>query len=213
MECTRPRESLNLPSIQIVGNSTTSVSFHQAPYINQMCEPFDIQSIPPWALLMDPELQFIKEMGPPAPDLEPYCKIVGALIQLTNCTGRDICFPVDTWLGTRDPHWNIGIDLLRCVMGSATLSPTRGSGGGVSTMTQTLLEASTIADTHQDTLLLSTEQPSHGPPRNNPLLHIVLWWLSTNQLHYVSVKCGGWGIFGHLQGLKWTNQQKLWLIT
>lgn len=120
--------------IQIVRHSANSISLHQAPYIRQLCELFNVMDMAPRALPMNPKLQFIKEMGPPAPEPEQYRKLIGALIHLTNCTRPDISFSVNVLArynqSPREQHFTAAVDLLRYVMGSSNLALTYGSGEG-----------------------------------------------------------------------------------
>ena len=120
--------------IQIVRHSPSSISLHQAPYVAQLCDLFDITSMHPRQLPMDPKLQFKKDMGESIEQPEQYRKMVGALIHLTNCTRPDISYSVNVLArynhDPRDQHLTAAIDLLRYIKGSATLSLTYGSGEG-----------------------------------------------------------------------------------
>ena len=120
--------------IQLVRHSLSQISLHQASYIDQLCELFDVNTMTPRALPMDPKLQFKKAMGQPVDQPERYRKLVGALLHLTNCTRPDISFSVNVLAcynqDPRDSHNTAAIDLLRYIMGSSTLALTYGSGEG-----------------------------------------------------------------------------------
>ena len=50
----------------------------------------------PRAIPMDPNLSFVKDMGPQAPpEPEQYHKLVRALMHFTNCTRLDVSYSVD----------------------------------------------------------------------------------------------------------------------
>ena len=118
--------------IQIVRHSKHSISLHQSPYIDQLCDVFGVASMSPKVLPMDPKLQFVKDMGSSITDPERYRKLIGALLHLTNCTRPDASFAINVLARyNQDPrtaHLEAGINLLRYIMGSSKLALTFGSG-------------------------------------------------------------------------------------
>jgi transposase InsO family protein len=103
--------------ISIVRPVPSSIAIHQSEYINKLADLYDVRSLPPRSLPLDPKINFVKEMGPLMQHPERYRALIGALLHLANCTRPDISFAIGVLSrysqAPCDQHWDAALGLLQ----------------------------------------------------------------------------------------------------
>lgn len=124
-------EPADFLGISIVRPSPSCICIHQKEYIHKLAELYDVQSMSPRCLPMDPKVHFVKDMGPPMEAAERYRALVGALLHLANCTRPDISFAVGVLSrysqSPCESHWEAALGTLRYCLHTSSLALTYGA--------------------------------------------------------------------------------------
>ena len=117
--------------ISIVRPTPSCTSIHHQDYIIKLAALYDVQTMAPRSLPMDPKIQFIKDMGPLMTAPKRYRALVGAMLHLANCTRPDISFAVGVLSrysqNPCDAHWDAALGTLRYCLFTSSLALTFGA--------------------------------------------------------------------------------------
>ena len=148
-------EPADFLGISIMHLSPSVISINQADYICRLADLYGVRSMPPRSLPMDPNVQFIKDMGPAMDNPGRYRALIGALLHLAYFTGPDISFDaVVLSRYSQSPcaaQWKTAFGVFRYCLHACVVALTCGA-------------MQTVGGIHRDMLLFYIMQQARGRP-------------------------------------------------